>query len=148
MARPKFEVNEKVLQQITYFASCGMSDTAALGIDRKTLYRRKRDEKAIQDAMKNGRALGVVEQAKNMKGIASAGNYSAIKFLLERLAPKDYGPRKLEVEHSGAIETPTPVEITLTDSQLNIISANLEDEFGGGYQCPNCGSSDCDMSST
>ena len=149
MARPKFDINDQVLKQIKFFASCGMNDTyiaRCLGIDRKTLYRRKRDEKAVTDAIDQGRALGIAQKAKNMSQLADGGNFAANKFLLERLAPDLYGPQKVEVEHSGGIEAPPAVEINLTDTQLAIISGGLDDEFGGGYACDKCGDPDCDMS--
>lgn len=142
---------ENRFSPVIQITSCGSLCPAswiakALGVDRKNLYRRKKDEKAVGDAIEKGRALGVAQKAKNMSQLADGRNLAANKFLLERLATDLYGPQKVEVEHSGGIEAPPAVEIKLSDTQLQIISSGLDDEFGGGYTCEKCGDPDCDMS--
>lgn len=81
--KPKIEID---LAQVEAAASRGLTNeqiALALGISHQTLYTRKKENLDFLDAIKRGRAKGVLEISNKLYELAKASNLGAICFFLK-----------------------------------------------------------------
>jgi hypothetical protein len=81
MARPRKEITQHNLRQIEQLAAYGLTEAAiatVIGVDPKTLYRRKKDHAAVLSALEKGQAVAKASVGKALFQKASAGDLGAI----------------------------------------------------------------------
>lgn len=81
--KPKIEID---LAQVEAAASRGLTNeqiALALGISHQTLYTRKKENLDFLEAIKKGRAKGVLEISNKLYELAKASNLGAICFFLK-----------------------------------------------------------------
>ena len=81
---------------------CNVSAAARqAGIDRRTVYARRKRSKAFATKWDEARREGIDTLALKAHTVALKGDGSMIRWLLSRLSPADYGD-KVALEHTGA----------------------------------------------
>ena len=90
---PKFEVTQAVIDEAEECGALGlnMEQTAwNLGINPSTLYKKKAEMGALNEAILRGRARGIRSMTGNLRDQAEAGNTHATMFYLKNQAPDQW----------------------------------------------------------
>jgi hypothetical protein len=111
------------LTQVEHLASRGLTleqIALSLGIAVSTLYKRKKEELEVSEAIKRGQASGIKEVSNALFENATGGNTVAQIFYLKNRAPDDWRDVKA-TEHSGSVEHKHSQELS-RDELFNIAS--------------------------
>jgi len=93
MGGPVVKVDSQIIGQIEKLASRGLTVSQicdTLRISRTTLYRRKRDNKKVEEALARGRAVGVMKVANQLFEDAVNGSTTAQIFYLKNRDPDNW----------------------------------------------------------
>ena len=118
MGRPAFEITDEVLSKVEDLAGKGLSrDQIAwsLGIAPGTLYRKKKENSELSDAIKKGESNGLEEITNALYKNAKKGNVTAQIFYLKCRSQSQWNDRPHESEE-GYVE-PVKVEVLSVDGR-------------------------------
>ena len=112
--KPKVKIDIAEVERLAGMG-CSIEHIAAqLGISHMTLYRRKREQKEVQEAITRGRNRSVVKWASKMATLADQGDFRALKFLLVTQGGDAFQEKKqvqTTVSLQGAESTPAMREV-------------------------------------
>ena len=112
---PKFEVTQAVIDEAEECGALGlnMEQTAwNLGINPSTLYKKKAQMGALNEAISRGRARGIRSMTGNLRDQAEAGNTHATMFYLKNQAADQW---------ANALQSVAKIQVNLariSDSEL------------------------------
>jgi len=107
MGRPRWKITPEVVEKAKGFAARGLTMqqiASCFGVSYETLRRKKRDIKVLEQAILDGRALGVFEIANRLFENAKAGDTTAQIFYLKNRDPENWRDRR-DIKHEGEIRT-------------------------------------------
>ena len=84
--RPEFELTDKILRQVEDLAAQGLTQSqigSMIGCSQKTIERRKKDNVAFAEAIKNGQAKGIATVTNALFTKACEGDNTAMIFFLK-----------------------------------------------------------------
>jgi IS30 family transposase len=116
MAKPRWNPSSEDLQQIEAMAASGLTQEQIahnLGICRDTIYRHKKTNSRLSDAIKKGQAAGIEKVANALFNSAINGNVAAqIFYLKSRAGWRETGGPPGEVQ-----DPTTGIELELISDQ-------------------------------
>lgn len=110
MARPSYKITPEILVKVETMASRGLTNdqiALSLGWHPDTLYAKKRAFSEFSDAIKRGKAKGLLQISNKMFEDALAGNTTAQIFYLKTRDKKNWNDGIL-----GDLEVGAPMSIT------------------------------------
>jgi len=101
----KIEVTEDMYERVQQLAGTGLNTAqiaAMIGMSRRTLYMRFKENPRLKEARDEGRSKSVAMVVNRLFAKCMEGDYSAMQFFLRNVCPEDWGDmRKLAVEAIG-----------------------------------------------
>jgi DNA-binding XRE family transcriptional regulator len=110
------------LKKVEQYAAQGMTQdqiAAALGINRSTLYDKKKQFRDFADAIDRGKAKGISIVTSRLMQQVESGNTDAIKFYLSRRADWRETPAGSITVESGQDGAKTKITLTDLYKQMN-----------------------------
>jgi hypothetical protein len=105
-------------ERVEALAGLGMSISqiaTALGCSERAIYKNKNTNNQLMQALKNGRAKGLVKVANALYQDAIKGNTTAQIFYLKNRDPENWSDRQ-QLDALVAVELPTTLVINVTDT--------------------------------
>ena len=120
MGRPAFEITDKVISQVESLAAQGLNREQiawSIGIAPGTLYKKKKQNIELSEAIKRGEAKGLATITNRLFANAKNGNVTAQIFYVKCRSPNEWNDRA----HEAAEDKPPPqrVEIVMVDGRVN-----------------------------
>ena len=117
-----FDMTPDVLRQIENMAGRGatmqqISD--ALGIARSTLYEHKNKNEDVEDAIRRGKAKGVIAFTDHLFQQSKAGKTAATIFALINLDPENWKQRPPELAQDAETVKAHRVQVEIVDARAD-----------------------------
>ena len=97
---------------------------AALGCSERVIYKNKKTNMQLMQALKNGRAKGLVKVTNALYQSAIEGNTTAQIFYLKNRDPESWSDRQ-QLDALVAVELPTNLVINVTDDPKPITKGTV-----------------------